>query len=327
MNVLVIGEREVHDLLPMSECIEVMQQTFASLGEHGFVQPARIIAWQPDRTGAIAAMPGWLGKPQALGAKLISVFPQNRRAGIDSHQGFVALFESLHGSPRAIIHAGAITEVRTAAVSAVATRVLANDDATELALLGSGVQARAHLGAMLAVRPIRRVRVWSRTPENAQSFARDAAAKHRIEIAAAPTARDAVEGAEIICTVTASTTPVLHGAWLKGGEHINAAGSSVPPFRELDTEVVVRARVFVDSFESARREPDDIRVPIAEGAITEQHLRGDLAQLASGACERRVSKSDITVFKSVGLAIEDLAAAQAIYDRAIEQGRGTTIDL
>jgi len=326
MTVLVIGERDVHDLLPMHACIEAMQRTFERLNASGFMQPLRILAWQPDGAGAIAAMPAWLGEPSALGAKLISVFPQNRQAGIESHQGFVALFETEHGVPLAILHAGAITAIRTAAVSAVATRVLANEDSAQLALLGSGTQARTHLEAMLAVRPIRRVSVWSRNPEHAQSFALDAAEAYDIEIAAAASAREAVAGSDIICTITASTEPVLQGAWFEGGEHVNAVGASVPPFRELDVEAIVRARLFVDSRESALREPDDIRVPLAEGAITEKHLLGDLADLASGACEGRTSKSNVTIFKSVGLAIEDLAAARTIYERALAEGRGSPIE-
>lgn len=326
MRVLVIGERDVHELLPMPECIEVMSRTFAGLTASGFMQPPRIIAWQPDRTGAIAAMPAWLGEPLALGAKLISVFPQNRQAGLESHQGLVALFETQHGALRAVLHAGAITAIRTAAVSGLATRLLAKANAGDLAILGSGTQARTHLQAMLEARPVRKVRVWSRTAENARSFARQAADEHRIDVSAVDNARDAVAGADIICTVTASTAPVLEGRWLSDGAHVNAVGSSVPPFRELDTEAIVRAKLFVDSRESALREPDDIRVPLAEGAIAETHILADLAQLASGEHPGRTSDSDITIFKSVGLAIEDLAAAQAIYERALAEGRGTAIE-
>lgn len=326
MTLLVIGERDVHELLPMRDCIDVMERTFASLNSAGFVQPARIIAWQPDRTGAIAAMPAWVGDPVALGAKLLSVFPQNRQAGLESHQGLVALFETQRGKLQAILHAGAITAIRTAAVSGLATRLLANDDAEDLALLGSGTQARTHLEAMLAVRPITRVRVWSRNTNNARAFALQAQRKHSIEVVAVDTPSAAVEGADIICTVTASTAPILEGSHLKHGVHVNAVGSSVPPFRELDTEAIVRAKVFVDSRDSALREPDDIRIPLAEGAITEDHLLADIAELASRAHPGRTSSSDITVFKSVGLAIEDLAAAHAIYERALAEGRGTALE-
>ena len=326
MAVLVIGERDVHDLLPMRDCIEVMQRTFSSLSRSGFVQPVRIVAWQPDRLGAMAAMPAWLGEPQALGAKLISVFPQNRRAGLESHQGLVALFDSAHGGLQAVMHAGAITAIRTAAVSGVATRLLANEDAHQLAILGSGTQARTHLEAMCEAREIREVRVWSRSFASAQAFAREAQQRFGVAARAFQSGKEATEGSEIICTVTAATEPIFRGAWLRGGEHVNAVGSSVPPFRELDTDAVRRARVFVDSFESAKSEPDDLRVPIAEGAITEQHLLADLAQLADGSRAGRTTKTDVTLFKSVGLAIEDLAAAAALYERALAQGKGAAIE-
>ncbi len=326
VRVLVIGERDVHQLLPMRACIEAMSRAFAGLSASGFMQPPRIIAWQPDRTGAIAAMPAWLGEPLALGAKIISVFPQNRQVGMESHQGLVALFETEHGALRAIVHAGAITAIRTAAVSGLATRLLANQNAGDLAILGSGTQARTHLQAMLETRAIRRVRVWSRTPQHARAFAQQAAREHGVDVAAVDTAREAVDGADIICTVTASTSPLLEGLWLADGAHVNAVGSSVPPFRELDTQAIVRAKLFVDSHESALREPDDIRVPLAEGAIAQTHILADLAQLASGEHPGRTSKSEITIFKSVGLAIEDLAAAQAVYERALAEGRGTAIE-
>lgn len=326
VEVLIIGERDVHELLPMHYCIDVMQRTFAGVAASGFTQPARIIAWQPDRTGAIAAMPAWLGDPLALGAKLISVFPQNRQAGMESHQGLVALFETEHGALRAILHAGAITAIRTAAVSGLATRLLANRDAGDLAILGSGTQAHTHLQAMLEARPIRSVRVWSRTAENARAFAQQAAREYQLDVKAVDTARDAVEGAEIVCTVTASTSPILEGRWIADGAHVNAVGSSVPPFRELDTAAIVRSKLFVDSRDSALREPDDIRVPIAEGAIQEADLLADLAELASGKHPGRASESEITIFKSVGLAIEDLAAANAIYERALADGKGTALE-
>jgi ornithine cyclodeaminase/alanine dehydrogenase-like protein (mu-crystallin family) len=326
MAVLIIGEREVHELLPMRDCIDLMQRTFASLGTGRFVQPPRIIAWQPEGLGAVAAMPAWLGEPRALGAKLISVFPQNRQAGLESHQGLVALFETEHGIPLAVIHAGAITAIRTAAVSGAATRLLANEQAGDLGIFGSGTQARTHLEAMLAVRPIRRVHVWSRSAQHAQTFASEASQRYNLDVRAIENAENVAKASDIICTVTAATAPILKGAWLDRGTHVNAAGSSVPPFRELDTEAVVRARLFVDSRESALREPDDIRVPLAQGAITQDHIIGDLSELASGACDGRISKNDITIFKSVGLAIEDLAAAYLIYERALGAKRGVSIE-
>ncbi|HZZ64364.1 MAG TPA: ornithine cyclodeaminase family protein [Candidatus Baltobacteraceae bacterium] len=326
MSVVVVGEAEVFELLPMRDCIEAMEHMFAALASCGAVQPPRIIAWQPGQAGAIATMPAWLGEPPWLGAKVISVFPQNRTAGRESHQGFVVLFETQHGVPRAIIHAGAITAIRTAAVSAVATRRLAGEDAHVLAILGSGVQAGMHLAAMREVRSIRSVRVWSRTPEHARAFA-ERFAESDLSIEACADPESAVRGADIICTVTAATSPVLLGRWLIAGQHVNAAGASVPPFRELDTEAVVRSRVFVDSRESALREPDDLLAPLREGRITQQHILGELAELASGAVRGRSAESEITLFKSVGLAIEDLAAGNLVYERALESGTGQVVHI
>lgn len=325
MPVLILGERDVFDLLPMAECIGAMERLFSALARTASAQPARIIAWQDDRRGAVAAMPGWLSDPPVLGAKLISVFPQNRAIGMESHQGIVALYDTNDGHLLALLHAGAITAIRTAAVSGLATRLLANDAASDLALLGSGTQARMHLEAMLAVRPIRRVRVWSRTPEHAQVFAADMRAAHGVSVEAVESPQAAVEQAGLICTTTAATQPVLFGAWLRGGAHVNAAGASVPGFRELDSAAIERARLFADNRENVLREADDVRVPIAERRISERHILGELADLAAGNVAGRIAASDVTVFESVGMALEDLAAANYVYERAVAEKRGTSI--
>jgi ornithine cyclodeaminase len=325
MAVLILGERDVFDLLPMAECIGVMERLFSALIRNPGAQPPRIIAWQNDRLGAIAAMPGWLSQPPTLGAKLISVFPQNRAIGMESHQGIVALYDTNDGHLFALMHAGAITAIRTAAVSGLATKILANEGPADLALLGSGTQARMHLEAMLAVRPVRRVRVWSRTSEHAQTFVREMRAAHDVEIEAVASPQLAVESAALICTTTAATQPVLLGAWLRDGAHVNAAGASVPGFRELDSQAIVRARLFADNRENVLREADDVRIPIAEQRITPAHIIADLAQLTSGGVRGRSAESDVTVFESVGMALEDLAAANYLYERAVAENRGTSI--
>ncbi len=214
MELIVLGERDVHELLPIADCIEVLDGAFRTVARGGFMQPLRSIAWLPDRRGAIGTMPGFLAEPDAVGAKVITVFPDNRAAGLESHQGSVILHETQTGRPLAIVHAGAVTAIRTAAVSALATRILAKDSASELALLGSGMQARTHLEAMLAVRPVARVKVWSRTLAHARAFGEAAAAQHGIEVQTAASAREAVRGSDIVCTLTAATAPVLeaHGS-------------------------------------------------------------------------------------------------------------------
>lgn len=324
---LILNEHDVDELLTMPECIEAMHRLFAVLAPGNAVQPLRLIAWLPDRRGGIAAMPAFVGASNAVGAKLITVFPQNRQAGLDSHQGIVALHETEQGRLLGIFHAGAITEIRTAAVSGMATRLLAREDAGDLAILGSGAQARSHLRAMRSVRPVRRVRVWSRTGRSAETFASWANDEvPGIDVRVCATAEEAVRGADLICTVTAATEPVLRGDWIASGAHINAAGASVPGFRELDTAAVTRSRLFVDSRESALAEADDIRVAIAEGRIDASHIAGDLADLASGRVPGRRSDEQITLFESCGMAIEDVAAAAFLYERATALGRGTTVE-
>ncbi|HLI95926.1 MAG TPA: ornithine cyclodeaminase family protein [Candidatus Baltobacteraceae bacterium] len=320
---MMLGESAVRHLLPMPGCIGAMEKVFYAASRGDIVQPLRVIAWQPDKRGAVAAMPAYAGGD--VGAKLITVFPQNRAHGLESHQGLVALFETQTGNLLAIAHAGAVTAIRTAAVSGLATRLLAREDANDLALLGSGVQALEHLRAISCVRSLQRVRIWSRTFANAQEFA----ARHStpaLPIAACESAEAAVRGADLICTVTAATDPVLRGAWLKPGAHVNAVGSSVPPFRELDTEAVTRSRIFVDMRDCALRESDDLLEPIREGAITESDIAGELSQMVRGACELRTSADETTLFKSVGMAIEDVAAVRLVYERALQSGAAAYVD-
>ncbi len=323
MRVMMLSESAVRQFLPMPDCIDAMEKVFYAASRGDIVQPLRLVAWQPDKHGAIAAMPAYADG--SVGAKLITVFPQNRAHELESHQGLVALFEGQHGKLLAIAHAGAITAIRTAAVSGLATKLLAREDASDLALLGSGVQALEHLRAISCVRSLRRVRIWSRTLANAQKFA----ANHStpaLSITACERAEEAVRDADLICTVTAATDPVLRGAWLKPGAHVNAVGSSVPPFRELDTEAVTRSRIFVDMRDCALRESDDLLEPIREGAITESDIAGELSQMVRGACELRTSADETTLFKSVGMAIEDVAAVRLVYERALQSGAAAYVD-
>jgi ornithine cyclodeaminase len=326
MELIVLGERDVYELLPIADCIGVMEDAFRTVAAGKFAQPQRLIAWLPGGRGAIGSMPAYLGDPDVLAVKVITVFPENRASALESHQGSVLLHETQTGRPLAIVHAGAVTAIRTAAVSALATRILSKPNATRLALLGSGTQARTHLEAMRAVRPIAHVTVWSRTPDHARTFWREESARHGIPINVARSPREAVSGCDIVCTLTAATAPVLEGAWLEPGMHVSAAGSSVPPFRELDVQVPKRARVFVDNRECVLNEADDLRVPIAEGIITVKHILADLGELVTGKVPGRTSPDDITLFKSVGMAIEDAAAARELFARAQTRGRGTRVE-
>jgi alanine dehydrogenase len=327
MKTLIVSQPEIARLLPMPECIETMAEALQATARGEVVLPLRQVVPLPHRLGALASMPAYIESPRGMAVKVIAVFPGNRGTSFDSHQGAVLLFEGEHGGLQAILDASEVTAVRTAAVSGVATRLLARQDAGDLAILGSGVQARTHLEAMLAVRPIRRVRVWSRTLEKRDRFAEHEGARHGVSVEPVSSAREAVTGADLICTTTSSSEPVLQGDWLAPGAHINAVGSSIKSARELDTAAMVRSRLFVDRQESTLNEAGDFLFPKAEGAIGDDHILGEIGDVLLGKVRGRESDEEITLFKSLGIAVEDLAAAQLVYARAVEQGAGTWVEL
>ncbi|MEK3942014.1 ornithine cyclodeaminase family protein [Paenibacillus sp. FSL H3-0310] len=321
---LVINQNEVAELLAMESCISVMESVLKALSAGQAVQSLRQVL-PLQKSNLLGLMPGYLQHEEVAGAKIISVFPSNHGSGLPSHQGLVTLFDSSTGVLKAIVDGQKITAIRTAAVSAAATRYLAREDAEILALLGTGEQAKSHLEAMLRVRPIREVKVWSRTLAKAQDFQMEMSQKYDVQIIVAETVQAAVSVADIICTVTASTEPVLKGEWLKPGVHINAVGACRPNDRELDSETVQLAKLYVDRLESAQNESGDYLIPLNEGKITADHIVGEIGELISGTIEGRRSAADITLFKGLGLAIEDLAAANFIYNEAVRLHKGTEI--
>jgi ornithine cyclodeaminase len=326
VKVLFANEAVVHELLPMDACVRLMRETLATLARGDAVLPLRNMVKLPDGSGLLGLMPGYLGQPESFGLKVVSVMPGNHGTPYDSHQGVVMLFGVKHGEPLAILDATAITAIRTAAASAAATDALARSDAGDLALIGSGAQARAHLAAMRAVRPLRRVRVWSRTRANAERFASEESGRSGLRIEVATTGEEAVRGADLICTTTASKEPVLRGAWLAPGTHINAVGACFAGSRELDTEAVRRSRFYTDRRESCLNEAGDFLIARGEGAITDAHLVGELGDVFAGRLPGRLSREEVTVFESLGIAVEDLASAHFIHARAIETGTGTWLE-
>jgi ornithine cyclodeaminase/alanine dehydrogenase-like protein (mu-crystallin family) len=326
METLFVTQAEVPALLPMNECIEVMAKTMAELARGQTILPLRSILWLPQKVGALGLMPGVLLPERVLGLKAITLFPGNEGTPIDTHQGAVLLFEAEHGSLLAVIDATSITAIRTAAVSAVATRALAREDAGDLAILGSGVQARTHLEAMQCVRAIRRVRVASRSFENAKSFAAREAPRQQIAIEAVATVDEAVRGADLICTTTSAREPILRGDAIAPGAHVNAVGSSVPFARELDTAAVARARLYADRRESLTNEAGDFLTPKKEGVIDEKHIVGEIGEVLIGSVSGRRTAEEITLFKSLGLAIEDVASARHIYEKAKKAGLGGFVE-
>jgi ornithine cyclodeaminase/alanine dehydrogenase-like protein (mu-crystallin family) len=326
MIVLLLNPQEIEDLMPVSRCIELMEGALRNLSEGRVVLPLRQVLIKPDKTGALGSMPVIDDAAGAMAVKVISVFQGNAAKGLESHQGVVILFDGTDGRVLAILDAGAITAIRTAAASGLATRLLARRDAGDLAILGSGVQARTHLAAMMAARKIRRVRIWSPNQDHARAFAERESERHKHSIEVATSAKEAVAGADLICTVTASRTPVLEGEWIGPGTHINAVGSSLPTTRELDSKAVAGARLFADRAESVLHESGDFLMPLREGLFGESHLLGELGDLILKSIQGRIDKSDITLFKSLGIAVEDLASANFLYQQAKEKNAGIWID-
>jgi ornithine cyclodeaminase len=325
VKILILSQSQVRRLLPMEACIDLMADTLATLARGEAVQPLRSMMRLPE-TGILGMMPAYLTPDKALGIKLITVFHANHGTKYDSHQGAVLYFEGEHGSLKAILDATAVTAIRTAAVSGVATRLLARPDASDVAILGAGVQGLTHLEAMLAVRPVKRVRIWNRTFEKARELAARETRRRGIPIEAVQTAEAAIRGADIICTVTSSREPVLKGEWLKPGAHINAAGSSVAATRELDTPAMVRSRLFVDRRESTLNEAGDFLIPKKEGAIGDDHIRGEIGDLVLGRTAGRGSPEEITLFKSLGIGVEDVASAKYVYEKALKARVGTAVE-
>lgn len=327
MPVRIINQAEVTKLLPMKECIEVMAEALSALSAGDALLPLRTVLRLPGGRGLFGVMPAHLGRPEALGLKAISVFPGNEGTDYDSHQGLVVLFDTTHGFPTAIMDASSVTAIRTAAVSGVATRVLAREDAGDLALLGSGVQARTHLEAMAAVRSLRRVRAWSPNRERLEAFVGWAGTRFGPPVEAVAGGAEAVTGADIVCAVSSAREPVVRSEWVAEGTHLNAVGSSLPTTRELDTATVVRARFVVDRRESALNEAGDFLIPRGEGAITDAHIAAELGDVLLGRVSGRQTAAEVTIFKSLGLAVEDLAAGTHVLRQAEARGIGLVTEL
>jgi ornithine cyclodeaminase/alanine dehydrogenase-like protein (mu-crystallin family) len=294
---LMLDETEVRRLLRMQDLIPAVARALADLSADRVVQPVRTVLPIAQHRGFFGVMPGYSG---ALGAKLVTFYPNNQ--AVPTHHALIVLFRPETGEPLAIMDGRLITEMRTAAASAVATQLLATHDASVLAILGSGVQARSHLEALKLVRSFREVRVWS--PRNARSFAEE------FGVQAAESAEQAVRDAHVVVVATTSTTPVLSGKWLSPGTHVNAVGATRPDWRELDDEALRRARLFVDSREAASRESGDV---IAAGQAA-----AEIGEVITGTRPGRASAGEITLFKSVGVAVEDLASAELVYRLAAD---------
>jgi len=307
----------IRDCVSMEACIDLMAETMRGVSDGKARLPPRSVVALGDAGNLLLDMPGAIDRPAVFGSKLLSYFPDN--AGLPTIQGVIVLFEAATGRPVAVVDAVSVTALRTAAVSGLATRLLAREDARTLAILGTGVQADYHLRAMRAVRPNLQVTIWGRSEEKAEQFA-FRHCRPGDEFAFTTNARSAVENADIICTVTASPTPILEGRWLKPGAHLNLVGAFTPTTREADTEAIRRSRLFVEIRKSALREAGEILIPIGEGALTAAHIAGEIGEVVSGKVAGRTGPDAITAYKSLGSVAQDLATAAYALEQAKRGG-------
>jgi ornithine cyclodeaminase len=319
-KLLILSEHDVERLLTMRECIEVMEEALSALARGEVHNPLRNMIRGEGAKGILGLMPSYRGGPQPhYGLKEVCVFPGNPAIGLDTHLGGVLLHSGETGQLLAVMNASAITAIRTAAVSAVATKLLAREDARTLAIIGAGVQARTHLEAIPLVRNIDDVRIVSRTPAKAAALAGKGA---RV----VASVEEAVRGADIIVTATSAREPILKREWLADGVHINAVGSSIAVARELDSASVAASSLFVDRRESTINEAGDYLFALREGAISDGHIRAEIGDVLIGKAKGRSSDDEITLFKSLGLAVEDLASAQFLFEKASREKAGSWVD-
>ncbi|HUO17700.1 MAG TPA: ornithine cyclodeaminase family protein [Verrucomicrobiae bacterium] len=307
-----IDREEVSRRLTYDKCIPIIREAMIAFSKGETKQLLRSIIPLSDGR-FFGVMPGAMGSHAVFGAKLISVFQDNWSRGIQSHQGLVILFDPESGAPVCVVHAGEITAIRTAAASAVATDALARKDARRLALLGYGEQAKTHARAISKVRSLESIHVWGRSLDRSLAFAQKMQAELGIPVASAPTAAEAVAQADIICTLTAASEPILQGAWVRPGTHVNVVGSSYAVPVEIDSDLVVRSRFIADSRDGALHQGAEFLRAKNAGLITDDHIVAEIGQVLAGEIEGRRSPEEITLYKSLGHIVQDLATAWDLY--------------
>jgi alanine dehydrogenase len=322
-----LTEGDVTSLITMDDLIEEMGVTLHRFSSGEAVQPLRTVIPVGRENGVFAVMPAYLGAPAVLGAKLVTVFDRNAALDLPTHLATVLLFSPETGALLAVLDGRFITEARTAAVSAVSARLLATDAASVLAIIGSGVQARSHLQALECAFELSQVRVWSPTPQHQMAFLEDMESSTHAKLVGTDSAEQAVQGADLVVLATASSEPVVQNEWIKAGAHVISVGACRPDQREMDPALVQRGRLFVDSRAAALAESGDVVLGIQERRFTASHIAGEIGELIAGKVEGRRSPRDVTIFKSLGLAVEDVAAADLAYRRAITQDVGRELEL
>lgn len=309
-----IDAETVRATLSMPQCIDAMATAMKAVSRRDLAMPNRIVMPLVDGSGYFGVMPGSLASPRVYGAKIVSLHPANPAAGRPAIQGFVLLFDHDTGAPFAFVDGAAVTRLRTAAASGLATRELSRPDAKSLGLFGYGVQAAAHLDAVRAVRPIDEVRIWGRSLERAEDFARKHRQRTGIDVVAVEDPQ-AAAGCDIVCTTTGAHEPILSGSWVRPGAHVNLVGAHAPTAREADTALIRKARVYTDALESAFAEAGEILIPIAEGAIDRDHVLGEIGDVLLGRIAGRRDDREVTVYKSLGVVAQDIVAAEYVVRR------------
>ena len=324
-KIRILNPQAVVDCLPMGPCIELMRQAFIQVSEGRTAQPIRAMVRNRDQTGVMGWMPGYVDDPKRLGFKKLTIFPGAAALGIKSHQGLVLLFEAETGKMLAACDAAEITGIRTAAASAAATDALARQDAKTLSIFGLGEQAATHLQSMALVRRFERGLVWGRDAVKTQAFIKDHAGGCPFPLEAAATP-EAAAGSDVLCLVSGAPEPFFKGAWLKPGQHLNVVGSSIPTTSEIDHDTVARSRVFVDYRDSALVLAGELRRAFDAGVVTPDHIAGEVGDVLIGKVPGRRGPQDITLFKSLGMAAEDVLSADFILQEAERKNLGVVVD-
>ena len=324
---LVLSEKEIRRLIDIEEMIGALEKAHLQFSTGKAVMPVRLVVPLPQIKGRITSMPAYLGEDRALGMKVVTYFQQNPKEGLPAILATIMLYSPETGKILALMDGSFITAVRTACASAMATKILANPESSTLGVLGAGVQARAHIRALCQVRAIKRIKLYSPSGNSARRLKEELEPEVKIEIEPVESAEKTVRGADLLVTATTAKEPILNSSWLRPGAHINAIGSHRPDLREIDAATMKRAKVFVDSREAIMVECGDVLLAIKEGAIAERHASVEIGEVLAGNKPGRTTPEEITLYKSVGIAVQDVAAAQLVYQKALEKKVGTNVEI
>ena len=323
---LILNSKAVSEALSHAECVEALEPAMRAVSEDRVILPLRQYLNVPETQGKFTLMPGYVAEPRTFGVKIVSKFPRALDSPYGSHVGAVMVFEPNEGIPLALLDGAELTAIRTAAASGLATKVLSRTNSRSVAILGAGMEALHHIHAMLAVRDITDIRIWNRSPERLANLIEQLELPRGVSVHRATSVKEAVADADIVCTTTSAKEPILEGCWLRPGTHVNLVGAAIIDAAEADVEVVVRSRFFTDYRESAMAQAGELAAALAAGAITEAHLLGEIGEVLLGGVAGRLDDTDITTYKSLGVAAQDLAAGMAAFRNAERRGLGVEVD-